>query len=164
MNRSTKQTLIDINNAYIFFCASMYLGMFWSLHFFWFPNYPKTLNVGNYYDAIIPQTTLATKFFFITIPIMALAILIMLITEWKSKLRWVPLAWIPGLLIPVFVQQKYIEGVNNQFIVGITDPIKLKELLDEWMFLNDIRWIILTVMWLITMYFFIAKARISKTS
>lgn len=162
MNSSTKQTLLDVNNAYIFFCASMYLGMFWSLHFFWFPNYPKTLNIENYYDAIIPQTTLATKFFFITIPIMALAILIMLLTEWKSKLRWVPIAWIPGLLIPVIVQQKYIEKVNDQFIAGVTDPEKLKELLDEWMFLNDIRWVVLTIMWLITMYFFIAKARVSK--
>jgi preprotein translocase subunit YajC len=27
------------------------------------------------------------------------------------------------------------------------------------MFLNDVRWIILTIMWGITMYFFIAKAR-----
>jgi hypothetical protein len=162
MNNSIKHTLIDINNAYIFFCASIYLGMFWSLHFFWFPNYPNTLNIDNYYDAIIPQTTLATKFFFITIPIMSVAILIMLITEWKTNLRWVPIAWIPGLLIPVIVQQRYIEGVNNQFISGVTDPIKLQELLKEWMFLNDIRWIILTIMWCITMYFFIAKARKSR--
>lgn len=162
MNNSTKQTLLDINNAYIFFCASIYLGMFWSLHFFWFPNYPKTLNIDNYYDAIIPQTTLATNFFFITIPIMSVAILIMLITEWKTNLRWVPIAWIPGLLIPVIIQQHYIEDVNNQFIAGVTNSAKLQELLKEWMFLNDIRWIILTVMWCITMYFFIAKTRKNK--
>lgn len=162
MNNSTKQTLLDINNAYIFFCASIYLGMFWSLHFFWFPNYPKTLNIDNYYDAIIPQTTLATNFFFITIPIMSVAILIMLITEWKTNLRWVPIAWIPGLLIPVIIQQHYIEDVNNQFIAGVTNSAKLQELLKEWMFLNDIRWIILTVMWCITMYLFIAKTRKNK--
>ena len=156
---STKQTLVDINNAYIFFCASIYLGMFWSLHFFWFPNYPKTLNPSNYYDAIIPQTNLATKFFFISIPIMAVALVVMLITEWKTDLRWVPIAWIPGLLAPVIIQQRYIEDVNNQFKAGVTDPAVLQSLLKEWMFLNDIRWIILTVMWLITMYFFIAKAR-----
>ena len=155
---STKQTLIDINNAYIFFCASIYLGMFWSLHFFWFPNYPKTLNVSNYYDAIIPQTNLATKFFFITIPIMAVALVIMLITEWRTKLRWVPLVWIPGLLAPVIVQQRWIEDINNKFKAGVTDPTMLQSLLKEWMFLNDIRWIILTIMWLITMYFFIAKS------
>lgn len=159
-----KQTLIDINNAYIFFCSSVYLGMFWSLHFFWFPNYPKTLNINNYYDAIIPQTTLATKYFFVTIPIMAFAILIMLITEWKSKLRWVPLTWIVGLLVPVIIQQKYIEVINNKFITGITDAVTLQSLLSEWMYFNDLRFIILTVMWFITMYFFLAKARQKRTN
>ncbi len=154
-----KQTLLDINNAYIFFCASIYLGMFWALHFFWFPNYPSTLNVDNYYDAIIPITDTATQFFFITIPIMAVAIVIMLISEWKTKLRWVPLTWIFGLLAPVLVQQIWIEDVNNQFKAGITEPLQLQELLSEWMFLNDVRWVILTIMWCITMYFFIAKAR-----
>jgi len=154
-----KKTLLDINNAYIFFCSSIYLGMFWSLHYFWFPNYPKTLNLSNYYDAIIPQTDLATKFFFVSIPLMAIALVIMLITEWKSGLRWVPLAWIPGLLAPVLIQQLYIEDVNNQFKAGLTDEGTLQALLSEWMWLNDLRWIILTLMWLITMYFFIAKAK-----
>lgn len=154
-----KRTLLDINNAYIFFCASIYLGLFWALHFFWFPNYPATLTLDNYYDAIIPQTTLATKFFFITIPIMAVAIAIMLVTEWKGPLRWVPIAWIPGLLAPVIIQQAFIEKVNNQFIAGVNDEALLQDLLREWMFLNDLRWIILTLMWGITMYFFIAKSR-----
>ncbi|MEK6478525.1 hypothetical protein WJR50_13360 [Catalinimonas sp. 4WD22] len=154
-----KRTLLDINNAYIFFCASIYLGLFWSLHFFWFPNYPSTLNVDNYYDAIIPITDTATQFFFITIPIMAVAIVIMLISEWKTKFRWVPLAWIVGLLAPVIVQQLFIERVNDKFKAGVTDPQELGSLLTEWMFLNDVRWVILTIMWCITMYFFIAKAR-----
>ncbi len=154
-----KQTLLDINNSYIFFCASLYIGLFWSLHFFWFPSYPDTLTVDNYYNAIIPQTTTATKFFFITIPIMAVAIIIMLITEWKTNLRWVPIAWIPGLLAPVLIQQIFIERINNQFKAGISDPNVLQSLLKEWMFLNDMRGIILTIMWLITMYFFLAKAR-----
>ncbi|WP_417589893.1 hypothetical protein [Owenweeksia hongkongensis] len=153
------RTLVDINNAYIFFCSSIYLGMFWSLHLFWFPNYPSTLNLDNYYDAIIPQTTLATKFFFVTIPIMAVAILIMLITEWKSPLMWVPILWIPGLLAPVIIQQAGIESVNNQFIEGVESEAVLQDLLQEWMYLNDWRWIILSIMWGVTMYFFIAKSR-----
>lgn len=153
------RTLVDINNAYIFFCSSIYLGMFWSLHLFWFPNYPSTLTLENYYDAIIPQTTLATQFFFVTIPIMAVAIVVMLITEWKTHLRWVPILWIPGLLAPVIVQQAYIEAVNNEFSAGVTSEARLQELLQEWMYLNDARWIILSIMWGVTMYFFIAKAR-----
>ncbi|WP_460542149.1 hypothetical protein [Echinicola sediminis] len=154
-----KQTLIDINNAYIFFCASIYLGLFWSLHLFWFPNYPSTITLDNYYDSIIPQTTLATKFFFITIPIMAIAIVVMLITEWKGPLRWVPILWAPGLLAPVLIQQAYIEKINNQFIEGVSDEATLQDLLNRWMYLNDLRWIILSVMWAITMYFFIAKSK-----
>lgn len=154
-----KRTLIDINNAYIFFCASLYLGLFWSLHFFWFPNYPNTLNLDNYYDAIIPQTTTATKFFFITIPIMMVAIAIMLITEWKTKFRWVPILWIPGLLAPVIIQQVYLEKINDRFIAGVSDINTLQKLLNDWMSLNDLRGIILTIMWGVTMYFYIAKAR-----
>ncbi|PXY46471.1 hypothetical protein DMB68_04670 [Flavobacterium hydrophilum] len=154
-----KQTLIDINNAYIFFCSSVYLGMFWTLHFFWFPHYPSTLNISNYYDAIIPQTETATKYFFVTIPIMSVALVIMLITEWKGKLKWVPLLWIPGLLIPVVIQQKFIEDINNKFKEGVKDMAVLQELLKDWMFYNDLRFYILTVMWGVTMYFFIAKAR-----
>lgn len=154
-----KQTLIDINNAYIFFCSSVYLGMFWTLHFFWFPHYPSTLNISNYYDAIIPQTETATKYFFVTIPIMSVALVIMLITEWKGKLKWVPLLWIPGLLIPVVIQQKFIEDINNKFKEGVKDMAILQELLKDWMFYNDLRFYILTVMWGVTMYFFIAKTR-----
>lgn len=154
-----KQTVVDLSNAYIFFCASIYLGMFWSLHFFWFPNYPSTLNLDNYYDAIIPQTTLATKFFFITIPIMVAALVVMLISEWKTKFMWVPLAWIPGLFAPVIVQQAFIEKINDEFSAGVSDEARLQVLLGDWMFLNDLRWIILTIMWGITMYFFIAKAK-----
>jgi len=153
-----KQILLDINNAYVFFCSSVYLGMFWTLHFFWFPHYPSTLNIANYYNAIIPQTETATRYFFVSIPIMMVALVIMLITEWKGKLRWVPLAWIPGLLVPVVTQQKFIEDINNQFKAGITDQVVLQGLLKDWMFYNDIRFYILTLMWGITMYFFIAKA------
>lgn len=163
MNARTKRTLLDINNAYIMFCASVYLGMFWSLHFFWFPHYPDTLTPENYYDAIIPQTNTATKYFFITIPIMALALVFMLISEWKGKLRWVPLLWIPGLAVPVIVQQKWIEDINDQFKAGITDQATLQPLLSQWMLLNDVRFIILTIMWAVTMYFFIAKARQART-
>ncbi len=159
MNSPTKQTLLDLNNAYIMFCASVYLGMFWSLHFFWFPHYPTTLTLDTYYNAIIPQTTTATKYFFITIPIMAVCLVIMLISEWHSKLRWVPLAWIPGLSVPVLVQQKWIEDINDIFKAGVHSEAELQSLLNRWMMLNDVRFIILAIMWAITLYFFIAKAR-----
>jgi hypothetical protein len=159
-----KQTLLDLNNAYIFFCASVYLGMFWSLHFFWFPNYPSTLTPDTYYDAIIPQTDTATKYFFITIPIMSVCIIIMLISEWRKKLMWVPILWIPGLLAPVVTQQAFIETINNELKTHLTDPVRLQVLLKDWMFLNDVRFVILALMWGVTMYYFIAKARMASAN
>lgn len=160
--KNWKQTLLDVNNAYIFFCASVYLGMFFTLHFFFFPNYPKVLTVDTYYDAIIPQTDTATRYFFVSIPIMAVCLVVMLISEWKKKLMWVPLAWIPGLLAPVVTQQAFIETINDEFKAGVTDPARLSVLLDKWMMLNDVRFVILALMWGITMYYFIAKARLAR--
>lgn len=93
---------------------------------------------------------------------MAVCLVIMLISEWKTSLMWVPIAWIPGLLAPVIIQQAYIEKINNHFIDGVSDEATLQKLLTEWMYLNDLRWIILTIMWGITMYFFIAKAKKNK--
>jgi hypothetical protein len=63
------------------------------------------------------------------------------------------------LLAPVIVQQAFIEKINNQFIAGVSDMDTLKTLLTKWMFLNDVRFVILTLMWGVTMYFFLAKAR-----
>lgn len=148
--------LLAINHTYIFFCSSLYLGLFWSLNFFWFPTYGG-LQVGNYVDQIIPQTTAATRFFVILIPIMALAIGVMLVTEWRTRFRWVPLAWIPGLGGTVLIQQLLIEPVNRRLAAGVTDQAELLSLLQQWMLLNRVRGVVLTVMWLIMMVYFIRK-------
>jgi hypothetical protein len=162
MSDNLKRALLAINHAYIFFMSSVYLGLFWSLHFFFFPSYVN-LRPDNYYDQIIVQTETATHFFFIVIPPMILAIIIMLISEWRTRFRWVPVAWVFGLGIPIYVQQGLIEPVNNALKAHVTDPAQLKELLDRWVMLNNVRWSILTVMWLITMYYFFAKGNIWST-
>lgn len=148
--------LLALNNAYIFFCASLYLGLFWSLNFFWFPSYSQ-LQVGNYVDQIIPQTTAATRFFVVAISIMAVAIAVMLVTEWKTRFRWVPLLWIPALGGTVLVQQLLIEPVNRALAAGVTDQAELLDLLGQWMMLNRVRGVVLTVMWIVMMIYFILK-------
>lgn len=151
-----KPILLALNHAYIFFFSSLYLGLFWSLNFFWFPTYGE-LEVGNYVDQIIPQTTAATRFFVVLIPIMALAIGVMLVTEWRTRFRWVPLAWIPGLGGTVLVQQLLIEPVNRALAAGVTDQAELLVLLQRWMLLNRVRGVVLTIMWIIMMVYFIRK-------
>lgn len=148
--------LLAINHAYIFFCVSLYLGLFWSLNFFWFPTY-RELQVGNYVDQIIPQTTAATRFFVVVISIMAVAIGVMLVTEWKTRFRWVPLLWVPALGGTVLVQQLLIEPVNDALAAGVTDQAELLTLLEKWMLLNQVRGVVLTIMWVVMMVYFIQK-------
>lgn len=162
MSTNLKKALLTINHAYIFFMSSVYLGLFWALHFFFFPTYGN-LRPDNYYDQIIVQTETATKFFFVVIPPMIFAIIVMLVTEWRTRFRWVPIAWVFGLGIPIYIQQGLIEPVNKLLKAGVTDPAQLHELLDRWTMLNNWRWAILTVMWLITMYYFIAKGNLWNT-
>jgi hypothetical protein len=151
--------LLLIGHSYIFLIASIYVGLFTSLHFFWFPTF-ETLTVQNYYEHIIAQTTNATHFFFITIPPMIVAIFAMLWSEWKTPFRWVPIAWIIGLGVPIWVQQGPIESINTILKTHVTNQAQLEGLLQQWMMLNHVRWAILTVMWLITLYYFVAKGRL----
>ena len=151
--------LLAVNHGYIFLLSSLYVGLFTALHFFWFPTF-STLTTQNYYEHIIAQTTAATHFFFIVIPPMILAIFIMLWSEWKTPFRWVPIAWIFGLGIPIWVQQGPIEAVNTVLKGHVTDQVQLELLLQRWMMLNHVRWVILSIMWLITLYYFISKGRL----
>lgn len=154
-----KQLLLAFNHAYIFFGATLYVGVLWALHFFWFPGWAK-LKVDNYYDQFIPQTTIATQFFTIVVPLMFLALAVMIVTEWKTRFRWVSIAALLCLGLATYVGQSHIIPINKILATGIADQAKLSELLQQWMFLNDIRWVLLTLMWLIMMYYFIAKGNL----
>lgn len=153
--------LLLIGHSYIFLIASLYVGLFTSLHFFWFPTF-ESLTVDNYYEHIMVQTANATRFFFLAIPPMIVAIFAMLWSEWKTRFRWVPIAWIVGLGVPIWVQQGPIEAVNAILGTHVTDQAQLEMLLQRWMMLNHVRWAILAVMWGITLYYFVAKGRFMK--
>ena len=154
--------LLILSHSYIFLIASIYVGLFTSLHFFWFPIF-ATLTVDNYYEHIIRQTTNATHFFFVTIPPMIFAIFVMLWSEWRTRFRWVPIAWIVGLGVPIWIQQGPIESINTILKTHVTDQAQLSTLLQQWMMYNHMRWAILSVMWGVTLYYFVAKGRMMDT-
>ena len=108
-------------------------------------------------DQIIPQTTAATRFFIPVISLMAVAVAVMLVTEWRTRFRWVPLLWVPALGGTVLVQQLLIEPVNDALAAGVMDQAELVVLLEEWMLLNRVRGVVLTIMWVVMMVYFIQK-------
>lgn len=154
-----KAKLLALNHAYLFFGATLYCGVLWSLHFFWFPSW-KNLQVDNYYNQFIPQTSAATRFFTIVVPLMFLTALILIISEWRTRLRWVAIAAMICIVAATYVGQLHIIPVNKILEQGVKDQAQLTAHLEHWMFLNDIRWVLLTIMWLVMMYYFIAKGNL----
>ena len=151
-----KRILLAINHAYLFFGATLYCGVLWALHFFWFPTW-RSLRVDNYYEQFIPQTDAATAFFTIVVPLMFLAGIIMIVTEWKTRFRWIAVGAFACIGAATYVGQGLIIPVNKTLKTHITDPAVLTDHLERWMSYNDIRWALLTLMWLLLMYYFIAK-------
>ena len=50
---------------------------------------------------------------------------------------------------------------SNRMPTPATDQGTLTSLLERWMALNDIRWILLTIMWLVMMYYFVSKGKLN---
>jgi len=151
-----KGRLIALNHAVILWGSTLYVGVLWALHFFWFPSW-QHLTVANYYDQFIPQTTAATQFFTFWVPITFLCLLVMLWSERHTRLRWVPWAGLLCLATSTSVGQFLIIPINHYLATHITDQAVLTERMTLWMFLNNIRWVTETLAWLVIMYYFVAK-------
>jgi len=156
-----KRILLTVNNGYAMFGTTLYVGVLWALHFFWYPGWRK-FKVDNYYDQFIPQTTAATKFFTVVVPLMYLALTVMGISERKTRQRWLPLAGIATLTGATAVGQGLIIPINKILAQGITDQDQLDGYFQRWMRYNDIRGVLMTLMWGILMYFFMAKDEPAK--
>jgi hypothetical protein len=154
-----KAILLAINHAYILFGATLYCGVLWSLRFFWFPTW-RNLQIDNYYEQFIPQTTAATQFFTVVVPIMFFCCLVMIVSEWRTKFRWAAIGALVCLGAGTWDGQLYIIPINKILATHITDQNQLTTLLERWMMLNDIRWVLLTLMWLVMMVYFIAKGNL----
>lgn len=156
-----KGTLLAFNHAVILWGSTLYVGVLWALHFFWFPSWHH-LTVANYYDQFIPQTQAATHFFTYWVPITLLCLCVMAWSERKTRLRWVPWAGLLLLGISTYVGTMHIIPINKFLATHITDQAVLTDRLEHWMSLNNIRWVTETLAWLVMMYYFIAKGRLAE--
>lgn len=156
-----KAKLLVLNHAYLFFGTTLYVGTLWALHFFWFPSW-EHLKVDNYYDQFIPQTQAATRFFTYVVPLMFLTSLIMIKSEWKTRFRWLAIGALACLSGATYVGQALIIPINKTLTVPVTDQAQLTAYLEHWISYNNIRWMLLTIMWLLMMWYFIAKPNLTQ--
>lgn len=151
-----KGALLALNHAYSLFGATLYCGVLWALRFFWFPTW-RNLRVDNYYEQFIPQTTAATKFFTVVVPLMFLTVIILIVAEWKTATRWLGIAALLLLGGATYVGQALIIPINKTLAGHVTDQALLTADLERWISYNEIRWILMTAMWLVMMIYFIVK-------
>lgn len=151
-----KNILLNLNAGYAFFTSSIYMGVMWALHFFWYPGW-HYLNLGNVQDAFVGPTSEATKFFTILVPIMMVSCIILIITEWKQPARWTTWLITAGIVAATLVGKLIIIPINDTIAAGVADQATLNTLMERWMMLNNIRMAITTVMWLGCLFYFIYK-------
>ena len=156
----SKTLLIGVNHTLLMFGTTVYVGVLWALHFFWYPSW-EVMNIDNVQDHFILPTSAATRFFTIVVPIMFLTSGIMIWQEWQTRFRWHAIIGFLGVTGATVVGQLLIIPVNKTIAAGVPQS-ELTPLLKEWMALNDIRWVIITIMWLTLMIYFLARPAISS--
>ena len=151
-----RRKLLVLNHSLLFLCTSMYLGTGWSLVLFSFP-ISSELTPANYYMQFVPQVEAATRFFTYMTSVMIACAIVMLIAEWRTKMKWVPIVVLLGVVAATGLTLRYIFPYNQEMSAGITDPQRLQEVLGQWMSLNRVRVWLWTVQWTAMMIFFAVK-------
>jgi hypothetical protein len=154
-----KPILLSLNLIMFWFGTTAYAGVLWALHFFWFPTW-RTLRVENYYDQFIPQTTAATRFFTVVVSLMFLSLIIIIVHEWRTRLKWPALAAFLTLGAATFFGTLRILPINHKLKEGVTDQAQLTEMLNRWINLNETRFVLLTLLWIILVYYIFRKGRL----
>jgi len=153
-----KKTLLILNHSVLFLCVSMYFGTGWSMVLFSFPSAPH-LTPDNYYYAFVPQVAAATAFFTPMTKLMIVLCIIMIIAEWKTSFRWVPIVVLLAVFAATGLTLEYIFPLNNAMSNGIKDATELQQTLSHWMFLNKIRVSMWSVQWAAMMIYFAGKLK-----
>ena len=141
-----KSKLLIANHMLLFLCASMYLGTGGSLVLFSFPT-ASELTPANYYPQFVPQVEAATAFLTPMTKVMFACLAIMLIAEWRSHWRWVPIIVIVALAAATALTVWHIFPLNTEMAAHIQSADRLHVVLADWMRLNRVRVAIWCVQW-----------------
>lgn len=152
-----KKKLLELNNAVLFACASMYFGTGWSEVLFYFPIAPK-LNVNNYYLVFIDPVLNAAKFFTYMTILMCILATIMIVAEWRTRYRWYPIIVLLATIAATALTMILIFPLNHALEAGITDPAEFNVVLPKWMQLNWVRNSFWSVEWVAMMVYYAKRS------
>lgn len=149
--------LLVLNHVLLLLCCSIYLGTGFSLVFFQFPIEPN-LTVDNYHMIFVEPVTAATRFFTYMTIVMLICAAIMLVTEWFSGLRWVPVVVLLGVIVATVLTMVVIIPLNKELAAGVTDPARLKIVFHDWANMNRVRVSLWAIQWAAMAYWFYRMA------
>lgn len=145
--------ILTLNHSFLFLCISMSLGAGGSLVLFSFPGESQPI-VDDYYLPFVPVVERATEFFSTMTKVMLASVGLMLITEWRRGLKWVPLVVLLAIAAATVLTLYWISPFSQEMAAGIKGEQRLHHVLQEWMAYNRIRVGLWTVQWLAMMAFF----------
>ncbi len=149
--------LLLLNNALLMLCCSIYLGTGVNLIFFQIPG-EAALTPDNYQLVFVGPVQRATEFFTWMTIVMLITGSIMLVTEWFSGLRWVPVVVLGATIAATLLTTQVLFTYNDQLSLGITDPAELTAVFSKWTSANRIRVLLWVVEWTAMMAYFYCLA------
>lgn len=158
-----RQKLYVLNNALLFMGVSIYFGTGWSTAIFQFPVMPS-MTPENYRLHFLPQIAAATNFFTFLVSLMVTTGLVMIVGEWKTRGRWLPITLLLAIIGATCLTYFVIFPVNAVLRAGIADQAQLDQVIARWKFLTEIRVAIWSFEWLLMMIWFGAKAYRAETA
>ena len=157
MSKQLKNILLNINSGYTFFVSSIHMGLMISLVMFWYPSWDG-ITLDTIQNSFSVPALLATKLFLVLIPIMMFTSLIMIVTEWKTPLKWPAIAVFVFILGSIIVTKYLIFPINEIIYAGINTNEELKEHVQNWMVQNNKRVFFSVLTWWAMFAFYTMKS------
>ena len=151
------ETANALVGALMLLFASMYLGTGWSLVLFSFPLAPR-LTPQTYALPFVAPVEQATRFFtWMTIAMLVTAVAL-IVGEADGDYLWVPIVYLAGVIAATAITILLIFPFNKELKAGVTDPDRLRLVLEKWMRLNKVRVGLWTVQWTAIALYFVLQA------
>ena len=150
-----------LNHAILFLCCSIYVGIGVTVVFFQIPLEPR-LTTDNYAMIFVEPVAHATRFLTYMTVVMLITATVMLLTEWFTGIRWVPVVVLLGLVAATVLSVFVLFDYNRELSAGITDPERLAYVFSRWAALNRIRFALWAVQWAAMMYWFYRMAFLAR--
>jgi hypothetical protein len=154
--------LLMINNSYTFFVSSLHMGLMVSVLLFWYPTW-ISLTLTTIHENFSIPAKLATNLFIVLIPIMFITSAIMIISEWKTPLKWPAIVILLGSLGSTTMAYYFLFPLNDIIAAGVPTQAGLTEILKKWMVLNDYRVFFSVTTWFAVLVFFQMKISQAKS-